>query len=239
MNTIDIVSLVLILLLALIGVWHGLLRGIFRLIAWASAVVGAYFANAYFATTVEESLGCSNFSAMIVCLCTGFIIPFLLFLFIGHVVNRAVSDTIVSKLDRILGATFGMVKAVLILFVLLTIMHVLPFGGVIKETRDTAVAYKLYQSTLESLGYSSDPIDLVDVAEKKASEFTKNIADKASEKATEVASDVADKATEAAKEAAKTAAKTAVSEVQKKAADAALGKKDSVESVTPDSTRKN
>lgn len=246
MNTIDIVCLALMTFLALIGVWHGLLRGIFRLIAWATAVVGAYIANANFAETVANSLGCSSFSATIVCLCIGFLVPFLLFLFIGHVVNRAVSDTVVSKVDRILGALFGIVKAVLILFVLLTIMHVLPFGGVIKETRDTAVAYKLYQSTLETLGYSSDPIDLVDVAEKKATEFTKNITDKAAEKATEVASEAASRAATAAKDAAdkaleeaKDAAKAAVDQTQKKAADATLSKKDSAESATADSTRKN
>lgn len=234
MNTIDIVSLALMTLLALIGVWHGLLRGIFRLIAWATAVVGAYFTNAHFSSNVVESLGCSNFSATIVCLCIGFLVPFLLFLFVGHVVNRAVSDTVVSKVDRILGATFGVVKAVLILFVLLTVLHVLPFGGVIKETRDTAVAYSIYKSTLETLGYSSDPIDLVDVAEKKATELTKNITDKAAEKATEVASEAASKAADAAKDAAnkaveeaKDAAKAAVSEAQKKAAEAALNSKDS------------
>lgn len=210
MNTIDIVCLVLITLLALFGVWHGLLRGIFRLIAWATAVFGAYLANTYFASSVAESLSCSNFSATIVCLCTGFLIPFLLFLFIGHVVNRAVSDTIVSKLDRILGALFGVVKAVLILSVLMTIMHVLPFGGVVKETRDDAVAYGVYKKVLEAMGMSSEPIDLVDVAEKKASEITKNITDKATEKASEVAKDAADKATEAAKEAASKAVSEAM-----------------------------
>ncbi|MCQ2092094.1 MAG: CvpA family protein [Fibrobacter sp.] len=227
MNTIDIVSLVLIILLALIGVWHGLLRGIFRLIAWATAVVGAYLANSLFANSVIENLGCSSFSATIVCLCVGFLVPFLLFLFIGHVVNRAVSETIVSKLDRTLGALFGVVKAVLILTVLLTIMHVLPFGGVIQETRDNSVSYSLYKNGLEAMGLSSEPIDLVDVAEKKASEITKKITDKASEKATEVAKEAADKATEAAKEAAakavdeaKDAAKTAVKTAADKATEA-------------------
>lgn len=230
MNTIDIVCLVLITLLALIGVWHGLLRGIFRLIAWATAVFGAYLANSLFADSVVENLGCSSFSATIVCLCAGFLVPFLLFLFIGHVVNRAVSDTIVSKLDRILGALFGVVKAVLILSVLLTIMHVLPFGGVIKETRDSAVSYGLYKNGLEAMGISSEPIDLVDVAEKKASEITKKVTDKATEKATEVAKDAADKATVTAKEAAskavdeaKDAAKAAVKTAAEKPAAAKSG----------------
>lgn len=200
------------------------------MIAWATAVFGAYLANSLFADSVVENLGCSSFSATIVCLCAGFLVPFLLFLFIGHVVNRAVSDTIVSKLDRILGALFGVVKAVLILSVLLTIMHVLPFGGVIKETRDSAVSYGLYKNGLEAMGISSEPIDLVDVAEKKASEITKKVTDKATEKATEVAKDAADKATEAAKEAAskavdeaKDAAKAAVKTAAEKPAAAKSG----------------
>lgn len=200
------------------------------MIAWATAVFGAYLANSLFADSVVENLGCSSFSATIVCLCAGFLVPFLLFLFIGHVVNRAVSDTIVSKLDRILGALFGVVKAVLILSVLLTIMHVLPFGGVIKETRDSAVSYGLYKNGLEAMGISSEPIDLVDVAEKKASEITKKVTDKATEKATEVAKDAADKATVAAKEAAskavdeaKDAAKAAVKTAAEKPAAAKSG----------------
>lgn len=246
MNTIDIVSLAFIALLVLIGIWHGLFRGIFRLLAWAAAIVGAYFANKMFAASVMDNLGCSEFSASIVCFCIGFLIPFLFLLFAGHVVNKVISDTVVSKVDRILGALFGVVKAVMIIFVILSIMHVLPFGGVIQETRDTAVAYSLYKSTLETLGYSSDPIDLVDVAEKKASEITKTMTDKAAEKASEVAKEAADKATEAAKEAvnkaateAKEAAKAAVTEAQKKAVDTALGSKDSIKSASADSAKAN
>ncbi len=223
MNTIDIVCLAFITLMILIGVWHGLFRGIFRLLAWAAAIAGAYFANKLFAVSVADSLSCSGFSASLICLCVGFLIPFLALLFAGHVGNKFISDTIVSKVDRILGAIFGAIKAVMIIFVVLTVMHVLPFGGVIKETRDTAVAYSLYKGTLETLGYSSDPIDLVDVAEKKATEITKTMTDKAAEKASEVAKEAADKATEAAKEAvskaadeAKEAAKTAVGQASKK-----------------------
>lgn len=200
-------------ILLLLGLWHGLLRGLFRLLAWAAALAGAYFANNLFAATVADSLGCSGFSATIVCVCIGFLIPFLLFLFISHIINKSISETVVGKVDRILGAFFGVVKALMICFVLLSIMHVLPFGGIIKETRDTAVAYDIYKSSLETLGYSSEPVDLVDAAEKKASEVAKNMADKAAEKATEVAKEATDKAAEAAKEAVADAAKKAIQSV--------------------------
>lgn len=209
MNTIDIVSLVIIGILVLVGLWHGLFRGIFRLLAWAAAIAGAYFANKMFAVSVMDALDCSEFSSTLICLCIGFLIPFLVLLFAGHIVNKVISDTIVSRLDRILGAIFGVVKAVLIIFVLLTILHVMPFGGVLQETRDTSVSYSLYKGSLEIMGFSSEPIDLVDAAEKKASEMTKNMTDKAADKAKDVAENAAEKATEVAKDAANKAVETA------------------------------
>ena len=45
MNAIDIVCLVIILFLMLLGLWQGFFRGIFRLIAWAAGIAGAYFAS--------------------------------------------------------------------------------------------------------------------------------------------------------------------------------------------------
>lgn len=230
MNTIDIVCLVVILFFVLLGLWRGFLQGIFRLLAWAGAIAGAYFANGFLNETLTD-FGFSHFSSMIVCLCIGFLVPFLGLTFIGHLLNKAIEKTVVSKVDRILGGISGAIKACLICFVILSVFHVMPFGGTILETRDTAVSYNMYQFALESLGYSSEPIDLVDVAEKKASEYTQNIADKASEKASEVAKDVADKATEKATEAAKEAAtkaaesaKNAAKEAMDKAADKAAEK---------------
>ena len=197
MNIIDIVCLVIIFLFTLLGLWHGLLRGIFRLIAWATAIAGAYFANSLFSESISETLDVSGFSATLVCFCIGFLIPFLFFLFIGHLINKSISGTVAGRADRILGGVFGAVKALLICFVILTILHILPFGGVIHEKRDNALAYSTYRCALELLGYSSEPVDLVGVAERKASEFTKSLTDKAAEKASEVAKDAVDKASDA------------------------------------------
>lgn len=208
MNTIDIISLVFIALLILLGIWHGLLRGIFRLAAWAAAIAGAYFANKFFADSVA-GFGFSEFSSSIVCICAGFLIPFLSLLFASHMINKAMSDTVAGKVDRVLGGIFGLIKAILILFVMLSILHVMPFGGVVESTRNDATAYALYKSTLESLGYSSEPVDLVGAAERKASEITENLVNKASEKAEEVAKEKVEKATDVAKDAAKEAAKAA------------------------------
>lgn len=212
MNSIDIVCLIIILFFTLIGVWHGFLRGIFRLLAWALGIAGAYFVNSHFASTISESLQTSSFSTTLVCICLGFLIPFLSLLFISHIVNKAITGTVAGKADRILGGVFGVIKALLICFVLLTILHILPFGGVVQETRDDAIAYSAYKGTLETMGYSSEPLDLVGVAERKATEFTKNMANKATEKAAEVAKE---KVNEAIQEASEKAADAAKESVQK------------------------
>jgi membrane protein required for colicin V production len=210
MNAIDIVCLVIILFLMLLGLWQGFFRGIFRLIAWAAGIAGAYFASDLLSDFISSSLQASAFSTKLVCICIGFLVPFLLFLFIGRLLHHLTEGTTVGRVDRILGGIFGVVKALLICFVLLSILHLLPFGGIIPETRDNAFAYDAYKGTLELMGYSSEPVDLLDVAEKKASEIVNNAADKAAEKAAEAAKEASDKVVDAAKDAAKDAADKAV-----------------------------
>lgn len=210
MNAIDIVCLVIILFLMLLGLWHGFFRGIFRLIAWAAGILGAYFACGLLADFISNTLQASAFSTKLVCMCIGFLVPFLFFLFVGHFLQHITEGTTVGKADRILGGIFGVIKALLICFVLLSILHLLPFGGIIPETRDNAFAYDAYKGTLELMGYSSEPVDLLDVAEKKASEIVNNAADKAAEKAAEAAKEASDKVVDATKDAAKDAADKAV-----------------------------
>ena len=217
MNTIDIACLVVIGLFSLIGIWRGLIHSIFRLFAWVFAIVGAYFANGLLSESIISLLDCSKFSSSIVSTCVGFLVPFILFSLIGHLVSKAISETAVGRANRILGGVFGAIKAMLICFVLLSILHVMPFGKSIQTARDDAISYSLYKFSLATMGYSTDPIDLVGVAEKKASEFTKSMADKASEKANEVKQS----ATDAAKEAVTDAAKKAAAEAKESVSNAA------------------
>lgn len=219
MNTLDLISLIFILLLTILGIWHGFLRGIFRLMAWVAAIVGAYYANDILSHFFRESFGFSEFSTTIVCIAIGFLIPFLLLLFIGHTLKNAISDTSFGTIDRILGGVLGAIKGIVVWFAVFSILHIMPFGESLIATRDGAWSYGVYKSTLEAMGFSSEPIDLVDVAEKKAADITKNVVEKASEKATEAAKEVTkeavEKAAETAKDAAKEAASKAVSEAKK------------------------
>jgi membrane protein required for colicin V production len=211
MNWIDIACAACLLVFSVLGLWRGLLSSVFRLCAWISAILGAYFAQDLLCGFFIRNFAFGDFAAHLICTCIGFLVPFLFFLFVGHFLQHITEGTKVGKADRILGGIFGVIKALLICFVLLTILHLFPFGGIVPETRDNAFAYDAYKATLELMGYSSEPVDLLEVAEKKASEVVKNATDKAAGKAAEAAKDVADKAVEKATEAAKETVKGAVS----------------------------
>lgn len=187
--------------------------------AWVAAIVGAYYANDILSHFFRESFGFSEFSTTIVCIAIGFLIPFLLLLFIGHTLKNAIADTSFGNLDRILGGILGGIKGTIIWFAVFSILHIMPFGETLIATRDGAWSYGVYKSTLEVMGFSTEPIDLVDVAEKKAADITKNVVEKTSEKASEVVKEATKeavgKAADAAKDAAKEVANKAVNETMK------------------------
>jgi len=224
MTWIDIVCLVCIVLFTLLGLWKGMLKSIFRLCAWAGGIFGAYVSQGLLANTIATNLELSPFSVRLVCICIGFLVPFLAFLFMGRLANKAVAGTAVSKLNRGLGAFLGAIKAYVVCFVFLSILHILPVTGSFKDSRDNSGAYSMYKWNLEVMGFSSEEVDLVGMAEKKATELSKEITDKAVEKAKEEATQAAEavkdsiaQAAEAAKAAADSAAKKAAKKARKKA----------------------
>ena len=217
MNWIDIFCLVCILILTLIGIWRGFLKDVFRLVAWAAALAGAYFAQDLLADTIATNLAISGFTVKLVSICIGFLVPFLLFLFIGHVANKAVSGSAVSKLNRGLGALLGAMKAYIICFVFLSILHILPVTGSLKDSRDSSASYSVYKWNIEVMGFSSDEVDLVGIAEKKATELSKELTDKAVEKAKEEATQAAEAVKDSIVDAAKAAADS-IKEASEKAA---------------------
>lgn len=203
---IDIVCLVCIAIFALFGAWKGLLKSVFHLCAWVFAIVGAYLAQDFLGDFISSNLEMNGFTVTLVCICIGFLVPFLAFSFIGHVVHKAVSDSAISGVNRLLGALLGVVKATIICFVFLSILHILPVSGGLKDARDESVSYAAYKFSLETMGFPSEEIDLVGMAERKADELTQEIADKAMEKAAEAAKEGAEQAVKSVKETAAGAA---------------------------------
>ena len=232
MNWIDIVCLICILVLTLIGIWRGFLKDVFRLVAWAAALAGAYFAQDLLADTIATNLAISGVTVKLVSICIGFLVPFVLLFMIGHFVQKSIANTSAGKLNRILGGILGACKAWVICFMFLSILHILPVSGGLKETRNDAIAYNFYKFNLEVLGFSSDEVDLVGFAEKKASEFSKEITDKAVEKVKETTTQAAEQAKDAAVQAAEDVKDAAVNAAKETTDKAVSTVKEKVESTT-------
>ena len=216
MNWIDIFCLVCVLIFTLLGVWRGFLKDLFRLIAWAAALAGAYFAQDLLADTISSNLDISGFTVSLVCVCLGFLIPFISLFMIGHFVEKFISNTSVGKVNRIFGGILGACKGWVICFIFLTILHILPVTGGLRETRNDAFMYSFYKFNLELLGFSSEEPDLVGMAEKKATELSKEITDKAVEKVKETTTQATEQAKEAAVKAAGEAKDSLVKKVEAK-----------------------
>ncbi len=221
MNWIDIACIACLLIFGGIGLWRGLLSSVFRLCAWVTAILGAYFAQDVFGDYVVRNFAFGDFAAHLICCCVGFLVPFLLFSLIGHIVGETITSTVVGKANRILGLTFGLLKAAVFCFVFLSIMHLLPVEGNLKNVRNDAAAYNFYKSSLEAMGISSDEVNLRKMAKDKASELTKAITDSAVDKANDTVKQAADSTKESAKEAVTKAAEE-VSKTAEKAKDAII-----------------
>ena len=221
MNWIDITCSACLLVFGALGLWRGLLGSVFRFCAWVSAIFGAYFAQSLFGDFFVRNFAFGDFASHLICTCIGFLVPFLLFTFIGHLVGDSIKNTIVGKTNRILGLLFGLIKAVLICFVLLTILHLLPVEGNLKNLRNDAISYSIYKSSLETMGYSSDEVNLRKMAKEKASELTKTITDKAKGSTEQTA----DSAKAAVKNVADSLSNK-VSETAERAKDAAIAAKE-------------
>lgn len=217
---IDIVCLVCVLIFILVGLRRGLLKSVFRLCAWVAGIIGAYFSQDLLAETIATNLETNGFTVRLVCICIGFLIPFLIFLFAAHLTKKAVEGTSISRVDRILGAILGIVKAYVVCFIFLSVMHILPVSGDLREARNNSVSYSVYKFSLEAMGFSSKEIDLIDVAEKKASALSKEITNKAVEKAKEEVN----QATEEIKNKAEEEAKKVLDEGVKKNVEEAKAK---------------
>lgn len=224
MNWIDIASLVIILSFALVGLYRGFLRSIFRVVAWLVGIAGAYASHLFLSDFVIENFDVSTIAVRPICLIIGFVVPFTIAQLIGHFLRTAVSHTFISKPDRFFGACFGALKGAIVCFILLTVVHFLPFKeGTLNDMRETAVAYDTCKSSLEFMGYPSERKEIIEKAEKKAEAF----ADKVSDKAMDGAEAIADKA----KDAAVDAAGKTINKISENATQAVLAKEKATESV--------
>ena len=146
--------------------------------------------------------------------------------------SKSIEKTSVGKVNRIFGGLFGAFQAWIICSIFLSILHVLPVTGNLQETRNASIAYSFYKFNLEILGFSSEEPDLIGMAEKKATELSKEITNKAVEKVKETTTQAAEQAKDAAVKAATEAKDSLVKKVEVKTDSAVSAVKEKVEKAT-------
>lgn len=115
LTTLDTVILVASAASVLMGLWRGLVRTLFGLMAWASAL----FASPLLALSLASATGWSWGLS----LALSFLLVFVLVRVLGALMARALGKAGLGGLDRVLGGMFGALRALLIIAVLALLAH--------------------------------------------------------------------------------------------------------------------
>lgn len=183
MTALDIFCLIICSLFLLQGIWYGFLKGLFFLIAWVAAVLGAYFSYDLLGDFLTGIFEWSDLTIRFICLAIGFLVPFLLFSILGRFIHKAVSSTALNLPNRLLGAFLGLFKSILICTFILTIVHFLPLTSSWDTARQNSNSYKLYLQELALFGIDNTPPDIKGIVKEK----TNTAIEKAEEKIKETA----------------------------------------------------
>ncbi|MDI6785308.1 MAG: CvpA family protein [bacterium] len=145
MNGLDITFLIILSISAIMGLWKGITRGIFSLIA---VVAGVTVASRYYCVVsisihnyVKSSLWSNILSFFIV-----FIVIALIISLIGVLIKKLMGVLVLGWIDHLGGLIFGIVKGVVISGAVVIIMEKFPIG----ESKDLLVKSILCPYILES-----------------------------------------------------------------------------------------
>ena len=130
LDTVITAVIALIILVFLIdGIRRGLVRQLFEIVGLIAAFIGAFYLGHFFAHRFEGSTRISY--AVILFFFSGvvFIAIALVFHFIGLVLQKVVSVTILGPVDRIGGAALGALKGVLFVSLVCVLITSAPAAG--------------------------------------------------------------------------------------------------------------
>lgn len=212
MTALDIFCLIIVGILALQGLWYGFLKGLFFLVAWVAAAFGAYFSYDLLGNFMIGTFDLSSTTIHVICIAVGFLLPYILLTILGRLLHGAVSKTVFSIPNRLLGVLLGLVKAAILCTIIITIIHILPLTGSWEEGRNASISYALYLQELQMFGFDTKQPDIKGFVAEKAESAVEN--------AKKTATDAVEKTVEDAVDAAKNSAEKAVESAKEKAKEA-------------------
>ena len=193
MIALDIFCLVICGILLLQGIWYGFLKGLFFIVAWCTAAVGAYFSYDILGSFLSGIFEWNQTTIRILCIAIGFLIPFLLFSILGRFLHKAITNTVLNLPNRFLGALLGLFKSILICSFILTIVHILPLTSSWEQARQKSVAYNLYLQELTLFGIDNTAPDIKGFVKEKTNIAIENTEQKIKESAKEIVKESVEK----------------------------------------------
>lgn len=124
---VDIALALIVGISVIVGLWRGLTREVFSLIGWVVAYVAAQALGPEVAPHLRIGTPGSalNIGASFVLV---FLVALVVWSLVTWLVSRLVQASVLSAVDRTLGAVFGLARGVLIALVIVTIVSLTPWA---------------------------------------------------------------------------------------------------------------
>ncbi|HPP88707.1 MAG TPA: CvpA family protein [bacterium] len=169
----DYFSLIIILINFLLGFWRGFINELFKIIAALFAAIAVYFSNNELALLFTIKFGFSFFIWKIIVGIIVYSIVYAAVIIIGKIISKAISVIQLSFFNRCIGALFGILKALIILFI---IFYLLNLVRSFDEKAKNTISQKIYLTIKNKyeIPNISDAVLLVEKIEKLKNDLLTN-----------------------------------------------------------------
>ncbi|MDR1830029.1 MAG: CvpA family protein [Candidatus Fibromonas sp.] len=144
---IDVIVFLLVIIFAAIGIAQGFVVSVLYLAAWVAGIISAWLFAGAFASMLNANIeGLPHLLTLCLGALIAFLLPFILLRFAAYIAKIFIKkSSTISKINRILGGVFGMLKGMAMSAVILTIIHFLPAQGGLKQAKENSISYLIYE----------------------------------------------------------------------------------------------
>jgi len=145
---IDVVVFLLVVIFAAIGLVQGLVVSVLYMAAWVVGIFSAWLFSGAFASMLTANIeGLPYLLTLFFGAFLAFLLPFLLIRFAAYIAKFFIKKSAtITRVNRILGGVFGMLKGMAMSAVILTIIHFLPAQGGLKQAKENSISYLVYDT---------------------------------------------------------------------------------------------
>ena len=147
LNTLDLILIGASIFFIGLGAWKGLVKTLFQAASWIAGAAGGYLGWTHFAPELQANVAhVPSFGLSIIAGIVGFLACFIAVRLIGSMLDKFISSSGLSGLNRWGGALIGLIKAFVLAGIVLFTLQVLPIKGDLLHTRESSKCYRLWKT---------------------------------------------------------------------------------------------